>query len=74
MLNSVGLTKSITPVVQQPPGIPVRQGKGWLAVALARGRLGRADTHFLCTFRLLDLHVYTKEVSTHFLYLNIKRT
>lgn len=50
------------------------QREGRLAVALARGGLGRAGTHFLCRVWLLDLLMYKKEVSAHFLYLNIKRT
>jgi hypothetical protein len=48
--------------------------KWGLAIALARWGLDRSGTHFLCTFWLIDLHVYKKEVSAHFLYLNIKRT
>ena len=52
----------------------VCQREGRLAVALARGGLGRAGTHFLCRVWLLDLLMYKKEVSAHFLYLNIKIT
>ena len=38
----------------------VCQREGRLAVALARGGLGRAGTHFLCRVWLLDLRMYKK--------------
>ena len=50
------------------------QREGRLAVALARGGLGRAGTHFLCRVWLLDLLMYKKEVSAWEVRLMMKHS
>lgn len=67
------LTKSIIAAITKwSAGIPVWWRVGRLAVALARWGLRTEQA-------LIPLHIWTyvlckKEVSAHFLYLNIKRT